>query len=89
MQACAACVYANVCACALIYVQRRGCMYARMKWPATPPLGAKTPWAISKYLRRLTVKRFITGQKEREETTQDIIVTKSAAFASYEINYLT
>ncbi len=34
-------------------------------------------------------KRFITGQKEREETTQDIIVTKSAAFASYEINYLT
>jgi hypothetical protein len=25
----------------------------------------------------------------REETTQDTIVTKSAAFASYEINYLT
>ncbi len=32
---------------------------------------------------------FITGQNEREETTQDAIVTKSAAFASYEINYLT
>jgi hypothetical protein len=32
---------------------------------------------------------FITGQNEREETTQDTIVTKSAAFASYEINYLT
>jgi hypothetical protein len=33
--------------------------------------------------------KFITGQNEREETTQDAIVTKSAAFASYEINYLT
>jgi hypothetical protein len=33
--------------------------------------------------------QFITGQNEREETTQDAIVTKSAAFASYEINYLT
>jgi hypothetical protein len=32
--------------------------------------------------------KFITGQNEREETTQDAIVTKSAAFASYEINYL-
>jgi hypothetical protein len=31
--------------------------------------------------------KFITGQNEREETTQDAIVTKSAAFASYEINY--
>ncbi len=31
----------------------------------------------------------ITGQNEREETTQDTIVTESAAFASYEINYLT
>jgi hypothetical protein len=30
---------------------------------------------------------FITGN-EREETTQDTIVTKSAACASYEINYL-
>jgi hypothetical protein len=29
--------------------------------------------------------KFITGQNEREETTQDAIVTKSAAFASYEI----
>jgi hypothetical protein len=35
------------------------------------------------------VEKFITGQNEREETTQDAIVTKSAAFASYEINYLT
>jgi hypothetical protein len=34
-------------------------------------------------------QQFITGQNEREETTQDAIVTKSAAFASYEINYLT
>ncbi len=34
-------------------------------------------------------EKFITGQNEREETTQDAIVTKSAAFASYEINYLT
>jgi hypothetical protein len=34
-------------------------------------------------------EEFITGQNEREETTQDTIVTKSAAFASYEINYLT
>jgi hypothetical protein len=32
--------------------------------------------------------KFITGQNEREETTQDTIVTKRAAFASYEINYL-
>jgi hypothetical protein len=30
-------------------------------------------------------EKFITGQNEREETTQDAIVTKSAAFASYEI----
>jgi hypothetical protein len=29
-------------------------------------------------------EKFITGQNEREETTQDAIVTKSAAFASYE-----
>ncbi len=35
------------------------------------------------------IKKFITGQNEREETTQDTIVTKRAAFASYEINYLT
>jgi hypothetical protein len=35
---------------------------------------------------RLTrLAKFITGQNEREETTQDAIVTKSAAFASYEI----
>jgi hypothetical protein len=34
--------------------------------------------------------KFITGQKEREGTTQDTIVTKSAACASrYEINYVT
>jgi hypothetical protein len=30
---------------------------------------------------------FITGQNEREETTQDAIVTKSAACASYKSNY--
>jgi hypothetical protein len=35
------------------------------------------------------VNEFIPGQNEREETTQGTIVTKSAAFASYEINYLT
>jgi hypothetical protein len=34
-------------------------------------------------------EKFITGQNEREETTQSTIVTKRAAFASYEINYLT
>ncbi len=34
-------------------------------------------------------ENFITGQNEREETTQDTIVTKSAACASYEINYVT
>jgi hypothetical protein len=34
-------------------------------------------------------RNFITGQNEREETTQDTIVTKSAAYASYEINYVT
>ncbi len=34
-------------------------------------------------------QNFITGQNEREETTQDTIVTKSAACASYEINYVT
>jgi hypothetical protein len=34
-------------------------------------------------------RNFITGQNEREETTQDTIVTKSAACASYEINYVT
>jgi hypothetical protein len=35
----------------------------------------------------LLPKKFITGQNERQETTQDTIVTKRAAFASYEINY--
>ncbi len=34
-------------------------------------------------------RNFITGQNEREETTQDTIVTKIAAYASYEINYVT
>jgi hypothetical protein len=38
---------------------------------------------------KLLQEKFITGQNEREETTQDAIFTKSAAFASYEINYLT
>jgi hypothetical protein len=32
---------------------------------------------------RFSAAKFITGQNEREETTQDAIVTKSAAFASY------
>jgi hypothetical protein len=36
-----------------------------------------------------TEKIFITGQNEREETTQDTIVTKSAAYASYKSNYVT
>jgi hypothetical protein len=44
---------------------------------------------INKCKRKLTNEKFITGQNEREETTQDTIVTKRAAFASYEINYLT
>jgi hypothetical protein len=34
-------------------------------------------------LNPLCRTKFITGQNEREETTQDAIVTKSAAFASY------
>ncbi len=42
-----------------------------------------------RFPRHLSCWIFITGQNEREETTQDTIVTKSAAFASYEINYLT
>ncbi len=37
----------------------------------------------------LVNNNFFTGQNEREETTQDTIVTKSAAYASYEINYVT
>jgi hypothetical protein len=32
---------------------------------------------------------FITGQNEREETTQNTTVTKSAACASYKSNYVT
>ncbi len=32
---------------------------------------------------------FITGHNEREETTQDTIVTKSAACASYKSNCVT
>jgi hypothetical protein len=32
---------------------------------------------------------FITGQNEREETTQNTIVTKSAVCASYKSNYVT
>ncbi len=32
---------------------------------------------------------FITGQNEREETTQNTTVTQSAACASYESNYVT
>jgi hypothetical protein len=35
------------------------------------------------------MENFIAGQNEREETTQDTIVTKSAACASYEIHYVT
>jgi hypothetical protein len=39
---------------------------------------------LPKVLRRVhaTRTKFITGQNEREETTQDAIVTKSAAFAT-------
>ena len=33
--------------------------------------------------------KFITGQNEREETTQNTTVTKSAACASYKSNYVT
>jgi hypothetical protein len=48
---------------------------------------------VSPFQKHCTIgkilEKFITGQNEREETTQDAIVTKSAAFASYEINYLT
>ncbi len=36
-----------------------------------------------------TLKFFITGQNEREETTQNTTVTKSAACASYKSNYVT
>jgi hypothetical protein len=32
---------------------------------------------------------FITGQNEREQTTQNTTVTKSAACASYKSNYVT
>ncbi len=32
---------------------------------------------------------FITGQNEKEETTQNTTVTKSAACASYKSNYVT
>jgi hypothetical protein len=35
------------------------------------------------------MKKFIIGQNEREETTQDTIVTKSAACAIYKSNYVT
>jgi hypothetical protein len=45
--------------------------------------------SLPKMLRKSKKEKFITGQNEREETTQDAIFTKSAAFASYEINYLT
>jgi hypothetical protein len=38
-------------------------------------------------LRDICNMIFITGQNEREETTQDTIVTKSAAYASYKSNY--
>jgi hypothetical protein len=41
------------------------------------------PVSTDKFITKST--KFITGQNEREETTQDAIVTKSAAFASYEI----
>ncbi len=34
-------------------------------------------------------RNLITGQNEREETTQDTIVTKNAACASYKSNYVT
>jgi hypothetical protein len=34
-------------------------------------------------------RKFITGQNEREESTQNTTVTKSAAFASYKIKETT
>ncbi len=46
-------------------------------------------FSVTRVLINTVTWEFITGQNEREETTQDTIVTKSAAFASYEINYLT
>jgi hypothetical protein len=39
--------------------------------------------------RWLLEMNFITGQNERGETTQNTIVTKSAACASYKSNYVT
>jgi hypothetical protein len=36
---------------------------------------------------RILQLNFITGQNEREETTQNTTVTKSAACASYKSNY--
>jgi hypothetical protein len=39
--------------------------------------------------RMIYIKNFITGQNEREETTQNTTVTKSAACASYKSNYVT
>ncbi len=33
--------------------------------------------------------KFITGQNEREETTQNTTITKRAACASYKSNYVT
>ncbi len=38
---------------------------------------------------RVLKTNFITGQKEREETTQNTTVTKSAACASYKSIYVT
>jgi hypothetical protein len=52
-------------------------------------LNSPAAYASYKRSKELSRTKFITGQNEREETTQDAIVTKSAAFASYEINYLT
>jgi hypothetical protein len=57
----------------------------QVKWVA----GLKMEFLAPSFCRLPVQSKFITGQNEREETTQDTIVTKRAVFASYEINYLT
>ncbi len=37
----------------------------------------------------LSLVEFITGQNEREESTQNTTITKSAAYASYKIKATT
>jgi hypothetical protein len=45
-------------------------------------------WPIDTLGVLLVPCNFITGQNEREETTQNTTVTKSAACASYKSNYV-